>query len=159
MWVMTNDKPGNAEHWFTTLPCSRLSLTFLKHIMARVRASYLVSRLRGILNSPLRSELPSQRRHFSARSACRTDGVYSEITAMRTRTPFIEAFRRQQAEINGVSKTLKSSTPEVAVPKPDLSPRTMSDSYYRVVCCTYLLFQASADLVPATPTCTGSLAS
>lgn len=93
----------------------------------------LMVNMRVLTNATLRSVLSSQRRSFSARAACRTDGVYSEITAMRTRTPFIEAFKR-----------LKESESEAAGPSPidavdparkaDLIPKTMSDSYYRVVC-------------------------
>jgi acyl-coenzyme A thioesterase 9 len=81
-----------------------------------------------------RGPLGRQRRAFSIFAPCLTDGVYSELTAMRTRTPFIEAFRKQQEERNGAANAatggIKTSRPEV---KLDLSPKTMSESYHRVV--------------------------
>lgn len=77
---------------------------------------------------------PVQRqcRYFSASSSCRTDGVYSELTAMRTRTPFIEAFRKEQErKSNADSASLAhASRPDSA---PNLLPKSMSDSYHRVV--------------------------
>jgi hypothetical protein len=75
----------------------------------------------------LRSSSHLQTRSFSACSRCRTDGVYGELSAMRTRTPFIEAFRKQQ---NGTGNSKPVSTETV---ERDLSPKTMSDSYTSVV--------------------------
>jgi acyl-coenzyme A thioesterase 9 len=46
---------------------------------------------------------------------------------MRTRVPFIEAFRNQQ---NGTTKAQPTSTEKV---ERDLTPKTMSDSYTKVV--------------------------
>jgi acyl-coenzyme A thioesterase 9 len=74
-----------------------------------------------------------QCRLISASASRHTDGVYSQITAMRTRTPFIEAFRKQQEEKDHASPK-SSAAPEAGL-KLDLSPKTMSDSYHRVVSC------------------------
>lgn len=71
----------------------------------------------------------SQARAFSACTRCRTDGVYQELTAMRTRTPFIEAFRKQQ-EPQGQKDAALASSEKV---ERDLSPKSMSESYHKVV--------------------------
>jgi hypothetical protein len=81
----------------------------------------------------LRAPYEPQRRCFKSGTVCKTDGVYQEITAMRTRTPFIEAFRDQQRVQNAPQKSQSAKEPTSA-PVPDLTPRTMSESYYRVVC-------------------------
>jgi acyl-coenzyme A thioesterase 9 len=46
---------------------------------------------------------------------------------MRTRVPFIEAFKKQQNETN------ESRLEATAKVERDLSPKTMSDSYTRIV--------------------------
>jgi hypothetical protein len=78
----------------------------------------------------IRSSLRSARCHpircLSSTTARRTDGVYRELTAMRTRTPFIEAFRKQQEN----KPAPPTSTENV---HRDLSPKSMSDSFTRVV--------------------------
>ncbi|CAG8958190.1 hypothetical protein HYFRA_00000542 [Hymenoscyphus fraxineus] len=87
------------------------------------RLPRLTSSIRGTIR-PIR--LP-QARPFSSCSRCLTDGVYGELTAMRTRTPFIEALRAQQNE----TKTRESTSAEK---KPrELTPKTMADSYHRVI--------------------------
>ena len=72
---------------------------------------------------------PQERRlHNSAR--CFTDGVYQELTAMRVKTPYIEALKKQQEDGADTTKKFAEST------KPserDLSPKKMSDSYHKVV--------------------------
>jgi hypothetical protein len=73
-----------------------------------------------------------QHRYFSASSPCSTDGVYSELTAMRTRTPFIEAFRKEQ-ESKSNAHSASSAHILRSEPAPSLSPKSMSDSYHRVV--------------------------
>ena len=78
----------------------------------------------------LASPAKRQQRHFSVYTACRTDGVYSELTAMRTRTPFIEALRKQQ---EGVDPSGPSVIAATRTEKPDTSPKSMSESYHRVV--------------------------
>jgi acyl-coenzyme A thioesterase 9 len=73
-----------------------------------------------------------QYRSFSVSSPCHTDGVYSELTAMRTRTPFIEALRKEQErQINAQSASPAHESR--LEPSPSLLPRSMSDSYHRVV--------------------------
>lgn len=67
---------------------------------------------------------------FSTKSPYMIDGVYSELTAMRTQIPFIEAFKRKLAQEAGDS--VISSEPAV-VPQPELRPKTMSESFHRVV--------------------------
>jgi hypothetical protein len=75
-----------------------------------------------------------QYRYFSASSTCRTDGVYSELTAMRTRTPFIEALRREQeCKSKGNVESVLPAHTSRPDPAPSLSPKSMSDSYHRVV--------------------------
>jgi hypothetical protein len=69
-----------------------------------------------------------QIRYFSASIARRTDGVYSELTAMRTRTPFIDAVRKRQ---EGGGSTVKHEPTEKL--ERDISPKSMSDSFTRVV--------------------------
>ncbi|EPE27328.1 Thioesterase/thiol ester dehydrase-isomerase [Glarea lozoyensis ATCC 20868] len=69
-----------------------------------------------------------QARPFSACSRCQTDGVYQELTAMRTRMPFIEALRAQQDN--------KDASNKPATPNPasrDLTPKSMEDSYVKVI--------------------------
>ncbi|KAK5081846.1 hypothetical protein LTR70_008466 [Exophiala xenobiotica] len=55
-----------------------------------------------------------------------TDGVYKELTAMRVRKPWIEALRESKQAGQG------SSTPK-EYPKPDTTPKTMKDSYVKIV--------------------------
>lgn len=81
---------------------------------------------RSIARVPLRP-VEHQRAFFRTSPPRLTDGVYSEITGMRTRTPFIEAFRKQQ---EGLTSSPQSSE---GTAKLDVSPKTMSDSYHRVV--------------------------
>lgn len=60
-----------------------------------------------------------------------TDGVYTALTEMRVRTPWIEALRKQQKDgIDPRGKSDKPATP----PDRDLTPKRMTDSYHRVVC-------------------------
>ncbi|KAK0102408.1 hypothetical protein ONS95_006028 [Cadophora gregata] len=80
------------------------------------------------LSRCLRTSHPRpQSRFFSSTPRRTTDGVYGELTAMRTRTPFIEAFRKQQAGEN----------PSLAVPtaihERDISPKSPKESFTRVI--------------------------
>ncbi|RDW95050.1 hypothetical protein BP5796_00813 [Coleophoma crateriformis] len=69
------------------------------------------------------------RRHFSSSMSCGIDGVYSELTAMRTQIPFIEALKAQSAEKDG-----KLAVKHVPIQDQiDSSPKTMSQSYHKVV--------------------------
>jgi acyl-coenzyme A thioesterase 9 len=59
------------------------------------------------------------------------DGVYRELTAMRTQIPFLEAFKKKQAqEAGGVASPPK---PASSRPQTELRPKTMSESFHRVV--------------------------
>ena len=66
-------------------------------------------------------------RCFHASTPRATDGVYKELTEMRVRTPWIEALRR--------SKDTGSQSPAGPAdpPRPDLTPKKMSDSYVSLV--------------------------
>jgi len=77
---------------------------------------------------------------------------------MRTRTPFIDAFRKQQQEKN-TSPNLSSSSSAKPTPTPDLSPKTMTDSYHRVVGGTTSTLKTLANMNLASTSCTGSMAS
>ncbi|CBX91902.1 hypothetical protein LEMA_P046080.1 [Plenodomus lingam JN3] len=60
----------------------------------------------------------------------RTDGVFRELTAMRVRTPWIEALRQQQAD--RIEDAQAADMP--VVPKDGhLTPKRMDDSYHAVV--------------------------
>ncbi|KAL8681704.1 MAG: hypothetical protein Q9186_002221 [Xanthomendoza sp. 1 TL-2023] len=59
-----------------------------------------------------------------------TDGVFKELTEMRVRTPWIEALRKKEED--GIDPTKKSSIPATPSDR-DLTPKSMSDSYHRVV--------------------------
>jgi acyl-coenzyme A thioesterase 9 len=93
---------------------------------AKLRLSPLDAAVRAVLRQSRRNT----RREFSSSAACQTDGVYGGLTAMRTRTPFIEAFRKQQ-------EAQKNGTPPVPEPKAsrpvELAPKKMSDSFHSVV--------------------------
>ncbi|TVY19515.1 Acyl-coenzyme A thioesterase 9, partial [Lachnellula arida] len=89
------------------------------------------------LTSSLRATHLSARpktRAFSACARCRTDGVYRELTAMRTSTPFIEAFKKQRDE-KTKTQPVSTETQPVSTDKVerDLSPKTMQDSHTKVV--------------------------
>ncbi|MCJ1324476.1 hypothetical protein MMC10_001138 [Thelotrema lepadinum] len=68
-------------------------------------------------------------RPFHVSQNWQTDGVYHELTAMRVRTPWIEAFRKQQEE--GIVEA--QSTPPATAKKHQTSPKKMSDSYHRII--------------------------
>jgi acyl-coenzyme A thioesterase 9 len=71
------------------------------------------------------------RRGFHCSQPQRTDGVFKELTSMRVRTPWVEAFRQQQAES---SQSAESSTGTSAVPKDrDMKAKHMDDSYHSLV--------------------------
>ena len=84
--------------------------------------------LRALHNASLLCS-PALRR-FHATPACRTDGVYRDLTNMRVRTPWVEALRKQKEE--GYDPVKASSTPATP-PNRDLTPKKMSDSFHRVV--------------------------
>lgn len=91
-----------------------------------------VSQIRGcgstISSSP--ATLSASCRSFHCSPTPRTDGVFRELTAMRVRTPWIEALRQQQAEANHPSEPSKKAE----LPKDrKLTPKRMSESYHSVI--------------------------
>jgi hypothetical protein len=94
-----------------------------------------------------------QARAFSACSRCQTDGVYQELTAMRTRMPFIEALRAQQENKDASNKP---STSDKA--SRDLTPKSMEDSYVRVVSHLIIPLWSPAHKSPDLTTCTRPMA-
>jgi acyl-coenzyme A thioesterase 9 len=69
-------------------------------------------------------------RGFTHTTKLSTDGVFKELTAARVQTPWIEAFRKQQAGENQREKAGGQS--EIPAER-DLKPKRMSDSYHSVV--------------------------
>jgi hypothetical protein len=122
MFISSQRSRFQATITLNLIPHSSLPTPHFQSISA-IMTSRLIPRPRLILRS---SPFIRSIRSFSASSRWRTDGVYQELTAMRTRTPFIEAFREQQ---KGLVKA-PISTENV---ERDLSPKSMSDSYHRVV--------------------------
>lgn len=68
-------------------------------------------------------------RRFSVHTSRCTDGVYRELTEMRVRRPWIEAFRESQRKGDTQSVNAQTACP----PKLDLTPKTMADSYVRLI--------------------------
>jgi len=73
---------------------------------------------------------PLTRRSFSRSSLRQTDGVFQELTSMRVRTPWVEAFRKQQQDGHQPGKI--SGKPEVPKNR-DLAPKRMTESQHSVV--------------------------
>jgi acyl-coenzyme A thioesterase 9 len=69
-------------------------------------------------------------RSFHSSTAQRTDGVFRELTAMRVRTPWIEALRKQQQE--GSDSSAATGKQKVSSDR-KLTPKRMSDSYHSVI--------------------------
>lgn len=67
-----------------------------------------------------------QTRRLGTTAPRATDGVFRGLTDGRLPTPWIEAFRKQQAD-------QRTAAREARPKERDLSPRKMSDSYHRVV--------------------------
>lgn len=74
--------------------------------------------------------LPPQRRQLHTTSVWSTDGVYKALNAMRVKTPWIEALRKQKQHC--IDPARNSDTPATPLDL-DLRPKKMSDSYHRVV--------------------------
>jgi hypothetical protein len=68
-----------------------------------------------------------------------TDGVFRALTESRVKTPWIEAFRKQQHE-NGARTNVSSQSTSSANRK--LEPKRMSDSFHSVVSKLKLEFTA-----------------
>lgn len=96
-------------------------------------------RLVSLTGSILKAAVPANRRCFSLSRSRQTDGVFGELTAMRTRTPFVDAFRKQQQE---QQDGVVSTTPKPAA-RPDVTPKRMKDSYHSVV--SHVLLNALKD--------------
>lgn len=77
-----------------------------------------------------RVQLYGNRRRFSVFSCRRTDGVFRDLTAARVAIPWIKALKKIKSEEVEVKPL---SGPQVPANR-NLSPKRMSDSYYRVVC-------------------------
>lgn len=76
-----------------------------------------------------------QLREFHSSPRCNTDGVYTALTEMRVKIPWIEALRKQK-EVDENSGKKSSSTTSLF--GQDLKPKRMADSYHRVVSCLLL---------------------
>lgn len=76
--------------------------------------------------SPCR--LVQQQRQLCNTPRLQTDGVFRALTEQRMQVPWIEAFRKQQSEMANKSQGEPSATA-----KPDLTPKSMSDSYHSIV--------------------------
>ncbi|KAF1921934.1 HotDog domain-containing protein [Ampelomyces quisqualis] len=72
----------------------------------------------------------TSRRNFHGSPSQRTDGVFKELTSMRVRTPWVEAFRKQEKE--GKQAAEPSGKPEVPKNR-NLKAKHMNDSYHSVV--------------------------
>lgn len=86
-----------------------------------------LSILRNLSSRSLRcsSSVFGARNLSSSHRLC-TDGVYKALTEMRVRKPWIEAYRESLQKENG-------SRPQKQYPKPDTTPKTMSDSYVSLI--------------------------
>lgn len=80
------------------------------------------------LTAPAVSTHKSRSRWFQTTTPRPTDGVFRGLTDDRLPTPWIEAFRKQQA-----GKGTTAASEAQPGKERDLSPRRMSDSYHRVV--------------------------
>ncbi|KAF5874881.1 putative acyl- thioester hydrolase protein [Botrytis fragariae] len=80
-------------------------------------------------------------RNFSTGMRRETDGVYRELTAMRTRVPFIEAFRREEAkkagrDVEEGEEEKVGGEKEKVVQRGEgegLEMKSMRDSFHRVI--------------------------
>lgn len=66
--------------------------------------------------------------HFSTSTCKRTDGVYADLTAMKTKVPFIEAWREKEREKSSVKGQKVVS--RMAEPP---GTKRMKDSFHKVV--------------------------
>lgn len=82
-----------------------------------------------VFTGALRRQLYGHWRQFSVSSCRRTDGVFRDLTAARVVVPWIEALKKIKLE----AEVQPLRGPQVPVNR-NISPKRMSDSYYRVVC-------------------------
>lgn len=101
-------------------PAVRLALRQFRHASQQQRCCLASAQLASI----------EANRSFHCSPVRSTDGVFKELTAMRVKTPWIEALRSQQAE----GEEAAGSSGKGQVPKDrDLTPKHMSDSYHSLV--------------------------
>ncbi|KJX94536.1 acyl-CoA thioester hydrolase like protein [Zymoseptoria brevis] len=86
-----------------------------------------------ILRADLARRRPVVHRSFSAAITCRTDGVFTALTNERVQIPWVEAFRKQQAEKATGVKAAGGGQQQTTKVERDLTPRKMSDSYHSVI--------------------------
>lgn len=121
----------NRRHCSEVLALHELLNTMAHSSRAALWRLRLCTRCDWFRSAPSKARTWSPKsRSFHSSSAKRTDGVFRELTAMRVRTPWIEALRKQQAE--GKDPTAASGKPEVPKDR-KLSPKRMDDSYHSVV--------------------------
>jgi acyl-coenzyme A thioesterase 9 len=79
---------------------------------------------------PIRRIYDCTGRSFHVSACSKTDGVFAALSEMRTKTPWVEAFRQKQREDEQGSKAgRQDNVPE----ERDLTPKKMSDSHHSVV--------------------------
>ena len=100
-------------------------------ILHKMRSSRCLSFFENVYASRLIISSRIATRGLHKTTVRHTDGVYTALTEMRVRTPWIEALRTQQKD--GIDPRKKSAQPATP-PARDLTPKKMSDSYHRVVC-------------------------
>ena len=118
----------HGRHCLSRSPNSRLRTHDMRHITRT--ALQRVGQASRCNNSLHRSSVVSASRAFHSSPAPRTDGVFRELTSMRVKKPWVEAFRQQQSE--GKKPTEPSGKSEVPKDR-ELTPKHMDDSYHSVV--------------------------
>lgn len=73
---------------------------------------------------------PPVYRFLSSGQIRKTDGVYSALTEMRVKIPWVEVLKRKKEEGSGKAQSPRIST---ELTGHDLTAKRMSDSYHRVV--------------------------
>ncbi|EGP82841.1 unnamed protein product [Zymoseptoria tritici ST99CH_1A5] len=86
-----------------------------------------------ILRAGFARRRPVVHRSFSAAIPCRTDGVFTALTNERVQIPWVEAFRKEQAEKATGGKADGGGQQQTTKVERDLTPRKMSDSYHSVI--------------------------
>lgn len=147
-WKVSIALPGIASAVVTRSRCHGITTLALRRRRVVVRATrccsssiyrreenIMLAKLRiSTLQTAVRTAIrpgPRQQRCFTSSPRCLTDGVYRELTAMRTRTSFIEAFRKQQE--GHKDKVAAPDAPRDEKNEIDLTPKRMSDSFHKVV--------------------------
>lgn len=118
----------------TAIAGRKLLRTYTSRIMKPISRSALQQFAqcgRGCISqSPRRLGSIELFRNFGCSPSHCTDGVFKELTAMRVRTPWVEALRQQQSK----EKNPTESPNKTEVRKNrNLEPKHMNDSYHSVV--------------------------